>query len=200
MMVAACVLVAMDMCVPLRRAPSQIHGRMHVRLVRNVSHDAPASQRDEEDVQGPRLGFALLVSGPPFCDWRGPNGPFWVSKWASKEVSCPTMVIGRGRNFHNWSDDQGRSPRWVGREWKTLAQLVEVFLTKRLQVQPFTNAPGKYFIDVFGGSGFLFQATNHWGLRGYVLDTKFRPKYDVTQPLFSPEFDKTSPLEIVSQE
>ena len=30
---------------------------------------------------------------------------------------------------------------------------------------------GKYMLDVFGGSGFLTQATNHLGLRGFVLDT-----------------------------
>ena len=36
-------------------------------------------------------------------------------------------------------------------------------------------------MDVFGGSG-LTKATNHFGTRGYVLDTKFGPWY-VTQPL-----------------
>ena len=39
---------------------------------------------------------------------------------------------------------------------------------------------GKYLIDVFGGNGSLSKATNHWGLRGDVLDTKFGLKYDVT--------------------
>ena len=42
---------------------------------------------------------------------------------------------------------------------------------------------GKYQLDVFGGSGFLTKATNNPGLRGHVLDTKFGPRYDVTQPL-----------------
>ena len=59
---------------------------------------------------------------------------------------------------------------------------------------------GKSLIDVFGGSGFLSQATNHLGLRGCVFDTKFGPKYDVSKPMFSPEVDRTSPLESVSQE
>ena len=36
---------------------------------------------------------------------------------------------------------------------------------------------------VFGETGFVAKATNHLGLRGYVLDTKFGPKYDVTKPL-----------------
>ena len=36
---------------------------------------------------------------------------------------------------------------------------------------------------MFGGSGFLAKAANHLGLRGYVLDTKFGPRYDVTKPL-----------------
>ena len=31
----------------------------------------------------------------------------------------------------------------------------------------------KYLIAVFGGSGFLTEAANRLGLRGYVLDTKF---------------------------
>ena len=42
---------------------------------------------------------------------------------------------------------------------------------------------GKYLLDVFGGLGFLAKTTNHFGLRGYVLDTKFGPRYDVAQPL-----------------
>ena len=42
---------------------------------------------------------------------------------------------------------------------------------------------GKFLLDVFGGSGFLTKATHHLGLRGYVLDTKFALRYDVTQPL-----------------
>ena len=42
---------------------------------------------------------------------------------------------------------------------------------------------GKDVPDVFGGSGFVANATNHLGPRGYVLDTKFGRKYDVTQPL-----------------
>ena len=42
---------------------------------------------------------------------------------------------------------------------------------------------GKFMLDVFGVSGFVAQATNQLGVRGYVLDTKFGPRYDVTQPL-----------------
>ena len=38
-------------------------------------------------------------------------------------------------------------------------------------------------IDVFGGSGFVAMATHHFGLCGSVLDAKFGPKYDVTQPV-----------------
>ena len=38
---------------------------------------------------------------------------------------------------------------------------------------------GKFLLDVFGGSGFLTKATNYLGLRGYVLDTKFGPRFDV---------------------
>ena len=42
---------------------------------------------------------------------------------------------------------------------------------------------GEYMQNVFGGSGFVAKATNHFGLRGFVLDTKCAPKYDVTKPL-----------------
>ena len=42
---------------------------------------------------------------------------------------------------------------------------------------------GKYMLDVFGGHGFLAKASNHLGLRGYVLDAKFGSRYDVTKPL-----------------
>ena len=38
-------------------------------------------------------------------------------------------------------------------------------------------------LDVFGGFGFVEKTTNSVGLRGYVLDTKFGPKYDATKPL-----------------
>ena len=40
-----------------------------------------------------------------------------------------------------------------------------------------------YLLDVFGGNDFLTKATNSLGLRGYVFDTKFGPRYDVTQPI-----------------
>ena len=42
---------------------------------------------------------------------------------------------------------------------------------------------GKCMLDVFGGTGLLAKATNHLDLRSYVLDTKFGPRYDVTQHL-----------------
>ena len=42
---------------------------------------------------------------------------------------------------------------------------------------------GKYLLDMFGGAGFLSKATNDLGLRGYVLDTTFGTKYEVTKPL-----------------
>ena len=42
---------------------------------------------------------------------------------------------------------------------------------------------GKYMLDVFGGSGFFAKASNHLGVRGNVLDTKFGAKYDVTKLL-----------------
>ena len=38
-------------------------------------------------------------------------------------------------------------------------------------------------LDVFSGLRFLAKATNHLGLRGYGLDTKFGPRFDVTKPL-----------------
>ena len=42
---------------------------------------------------------------------------------------------------------------------------------------------GKFMLDVFGGDDFLTMAANLLGLRGNVLDTKFGPKYDVSQPV-----------------
>ena len=39
---------------------------------------------------------------------------------------------------------------------------------------------GKDVIDVFGGHGFLAKASNHLGLRGCVLDTKFGARSDET--------------------
>ena len=42
-------------------------------------------------------------------------------------------------------------------------------------------------LDVFAGSGFITKATNQLGLRGYVLDTKLGPKYDVAQFLVPQE-------------
>ena len=59
---------------------------------------------------------------------------------------------------------------------------------------------GKCMVDVFGGNAFLTKARNRLGLRGYVLDTNFGPRYDVSKPLVSAEIDRTSPLKDVSQE
>ena len=42
---------------------------------------------------------------------------------------------------------------------------------------------GKYLFDVFGGLGIFAKASNHLGLRGHVLDTKFGAWYEVTKPL-----------------
>ena len=42
---------------------------------------------------------------------------------------------------------------------------------------------GECMPDVIGGSGFLAEAANRLGLRGYVLDTEFGPRYDVTKSL-----------------
>ena len=39
----------------------------------------------------------------------------------------------------------------------------------------------KYMLDVFGGSGILTKVTCHLGLLGYVLNTKFGSRYDVTK-------------------
>ena len=58
----------------------------------------------------------------------------------------------------------------------------------------------KYFVDLFGGSGFLLKASNHVVLRRCVLDTKFGPQHDVTAPWFLPESDRMFLLESVSQE
>ena len=41
----------------------------------------------------------------------------------------------------------------------------------------------KSMLHMFDQPGFLTKASNHLGLRGYVLDTKFGPRFDVTQPL-----------------
>ena len=47
-----------------------------------------------------------------------------------------------------------------------------------------TRATCRGVVDKFGGSGFLATATNQFGC-GFVLDTKFGPRYDVTQPLWN---------------
>ena len=85
---------------------------------------------------------------------------------------------------------------------ETLASRAAVLLTKHVQIHPVVHrrVTGKYMLDEFGGSGFMSKATNHLGLRGYVLDTKFGPRHDVTHLLFSQEFDRTSPLGMVSQQ
>ena len=45
--------------------------------------------------------------------------------------------------------------------------------------------PGMFLFDVLGGSTCVAEATNHLGLRGFVLDTKFGARFDVTEPLVS---------------
>ena len=45
---------------------------------------------------------------------------------------------------------------------------------------------GKCVLNVFGGLGFLAEATNHLGVRFYVLDTKFGHRFDVMKPFVLP--------------
>ena len=67
---------------------------------------------------------------------------------------------------------------------ETLAQRIDALLTKTTTIlAAHKRVTGKCMLDVFGGSGFLAKATNHLGLRGYVLDTGVGPRYDVTKPL-----------------
>ena len=68
-------------------------------------------------------------------------------------------------------------PSFAPKKVETLPQRAEVLLTAAQK-----RTIGKYLLDVFGGYGFLAQTTNHLGLRGYVLDTKFRPRYDMAKP------------------
>ena len=72
-------------------------------------------------------------------------------------------------------------PRPLQDKLETLAQRPEEMLTSS---SPPTHKrmTGKYMLDVFGGSGFRTKARNYSGLRGFVLDTKFGLRYDVTQP------------------
>ena len=68
---------------------------------------------------------------------------------------------------------------------KTLAQRVGVTSTKATaSPAAHKRMTGKHLVDVFGWSGFLTKATNRLDLRGYVLDTKFGPRYDVPQLVF----------------
>ena len=93
-------------------------------------------------------------------------------------------------------------PRPLRSKLEALARLAEVLLTRQLQVRRLSDSfiTGNYMFDVFGGLAYVAKTTNHLCLRGYVLDAKFGPKYDLTKPLFSTEFDKTSSLGNVSQE
>ena len=85
--------------------------------------------------------------------------------------------------------------------WKHSRTRAEVLLTEQLQVRRLTNARLDsicltYSVDLASWQ----KVTNHSGLCGCVLETEFGPKCDETQPLVLTEFDKTSPLESVSQE
>ena len=46
-----------------------------------------------------------------------------------------------------------------------------------------SRVTGARLRNVFSGHGFLTKATHRLGLRGFVLDTKFGPRCDVSQPL-----------------
>ena len=67
-------------------------------------------------------------------------------------------------------------PRRAGKTRATCQGIVDVAFASPAAHKRMT---GKYMHDVFGGSGFLTRASNHLGLRGYVLDTKFGPRYAV---------------------
>ena len=64
-------------------------------------------------------------------------------------------------------------PRPLPKKLETLPRLVEVSLTKRFPHPAVRKRMTRnYFVDLFGGSGFLLKASNHVVLRRCVLDTK----------------------------
>ena len=102
---------------------------------------------------------------------RVPN----ASQWSQHRSG--TRFQNSGRSAKTRSVTPLSPPRPLRDKQETRA---EELLMQRLQVHRLASA-GKYMIDVFGGSCFLAKTKNHWGLCGYVVDTKFGPRYDVTQ-------------------
>ena len=75
-------------------------------------------------------------------------------------------------------------PRSLRDKLETLAQRAEVLVDQAIADPSVRKRmTGKYMFDVFGGNGFLTQATNQLGLRGSVLDTTVGLRYGVTQPI-----------------
>ena len=94
-----------------------------------------------------------------------PNTSQWCQRVSKLCKKCRDEFSGRRSAV---SQNTTKAPRPLQNNLETLAQRAEVLLTSNCKS---------------GGSGFLTKATQHLGLRGYVLDTKFGPRYDVTQPL-----------------
>ena len=93
------------------------------------------------------------------------------------------VSIDRVRGLITLQEEQKRGqwknslPRPLQNKMEILARRAVVLLTKTIPSPAVhKRMTGKYFIDVFGGSGFLSKATDHLGRRGYVLETKFGPR------------------------
>ena len=74
-------------------------------------------------------------------------------------------------------------PLTLRNKLETPGRRAEGLLIGRLRTHQLTSGDWKVYADVFGGSGFVAKATDHLGLRGYVLDTKFGPRCDLTKLL-----------------
>ena len=83
---------------------------------------------------------------------------------------------------------------------KTLAGRVEVFLTKRFQVQRFTNACESRSLTCSVDLDSCQKRRNIWVCVALCSTRSLVPSMTWHILLFAPEFDRTSPLENVSQE
>ena len=81
---------------------------------------------------------------------------------------------------------------------ETIARRAENLLVRRVwDHQLIKHMTGKHIVDVFVVLSTWQKRRDHVGLLCCVLDTEFDAWCDVTKPFFSPEFQRTSPVENV---
>ena len=82
----------------------------------------------------------------------------------------PTRHNGTTTKLYKNKNEVIPAPKQVGNTRATCTGVIDRAIPS---LAAHSRMAGQCMLDVFGGPGFLANASNHLGLRGHVLDTKF---------------------------